>query len=141
MDKVTSFFNGLLGNKTKTPTSTNNTIRLTNNRNTRNKVPRNTRSPLTNRNTGSPLTNRNIMNKIPRNTRPPLTNRNIRNKVPRNTRPPLTNRNTRSPLYGGKKKPKVMTKQTRKIDGVTRIVRKTKTGRKYVLLHGHRRYL
>ena len=39
------------------------------------------------------------------------------------------------------KKHKVMTKQTRKVDGVTRVVRKTKTGRRYVLLHGHRKYL
>jgi hypothetical protein len=70
------------------------------------------------------------------------------NKQPNvgNVRGPLNFSNKTVATVGGRKrktvkKHKVMTKQTRKVDGVTRVVRKTKTGRRYVLLHGRRRYL
>ena len=115
MDQVKGFFSGLMG---KTPKPNSNV-----------RPPRNTRT-VNNK-------SHNVRTRVPLNTRTVNNkSRNVRTRVPFNVR-----YNARRPYYGGKKKHGVMTKQTRKVDGVTRVVRRTKTGRRYVLLHGHRKYL
>ena len=170
LKKIGNFFSGLVGNKktnTSTNTSTTNTSTNTSKRvNTSSTVPTGVNRPKVPRNAPPVRQPLYVRPKIPRNAhvvnnksrnarvvrpRVPLNARVVRPKVPLNARVvrpkvPLNARRlpVRPPVrsyYGGKKKHRVMTKRTRKVDGVTRVVRRTKTGRRYVLLHGRRRYL
>ena len=159
LKKIGNFFSGLVGNKktnTSTNTSTTNTSTNTSKRvNTSSTVPTGVNRPKVPRNAPPVRQPLYVRPKIPRNAhvvnnksrnarvvrpRVPLNARVVRPKVPLNARRLPVRPPVRS-YYGGKKKHRVMTKRTRKVDGVTRVVRRTKTGRRYVLLHGRRRYL